>query len=93
MIKLEMNNSMITAKVSAQQLFNCVAHVDKCNPAAKTALLAQAPFIKKIVIDVDTGDFRGVRVTYFGAPDEAGIALDSHTLASELSKLLILNCS
>ena len=92
MIKLAMKNSLITAQVTAQTLYNCVSAVEDCNPNAKTSLLGTAPFIKEIIIDVDTGSFRGMRVSYFGTPHEADLVLESHSIASALAALMLCNC-
>lgn len=95
MIKLSMKDSLITAWVTAQTLYNCVSAVEDCNPNAtnaKTSLLGTAPFIKEIVIDVDTGSFRGMRVSYFGTPHEADLVLESHSIASAMAALMLCNC-
>ena len=91
MIKLAMKDSLITAWVTAQTLYDCVSTVEDCNNA-KTSLLGTAPFIKEIVIDVDTGSFRGMRVSYFSTPHEADLVLESHCIASALAALMLCNC-
>ena len=93
MITIKMNNSQCSAKVSAQTLYDTLSSIEDCNPNAKISLLGSCPFIREITIDIDTHDFKGIHVSYFGTHDEADLSLESHTIASALSRMMLLHCA